>query len=143
MTGSSRSRPRQKRRDVELFYKSAGGSRLSVLRSIYLLHSAGAASRLAALLIARIVPICSHFAPGHPGAAPLSVYTYIELRTLVPEARAVDLILPNFVADNPVGGVEQFGSLHPVAAGRLEGVLQDVLLVGTNRFDEGGGTEGA
>ena len=46
------------------------------------IHSAGAASRLAALLIVRIFPICSHFAPGHPGAAPPSVYTYIELRTL-------------------------------------------------------------
>ena len=29
-----------------------------------------------------VFPICSFFAPGHPGASPPSVYSYIELRTL-------------------------------------------------------------
>src|SRR4029453_17858004 len=36
-------------------------------------HSVGAASRLAALLIAQIFPIFSLFAPCHPGASPPSV----------------------------------------------------------------------
>ena len=37
-------------------------------------HSAGDASRLAALLIVRIFPICSLFAPCQPGASPPSVH---------------------------------------------------------------------
>src|SRR4029453_15299079 len=36
-------------------------------------HSVGAASRLAALLIAQIFPIFALFAPCHPGASPPSV----------------------------------------------------------------------
>ena len=30
-----------------------------------------------------VFPICSLFAPGHPGASPPSVYRYIELGALV------------------------------------------------------------
>src|SRR5580704_6252853 len=37
------------------------------------LHSAGAASRLAALLLVQILPVFSLVAPGHPGASPASV----------------------------------------------------------------------
>ena len=37
------------------------------------LHSAGAASRLAALLLAQILPVFSLVAPCHPGASPASV----------------------------------------------------------------------
>ena len=37
------------------------------------LHSAGAASRLAALLLAQILPVFSLVAPCHPGASPPSV----------------------------------------------------------------------
>src|ERR1700688_46771 len=37
------------------------------------LHSAGAASRLAALLLAHILPVFSLVAPCHPGASPPSV----------------------------------------------------------------------
>ena len=46
------------------------------------IHSAGAASRLVALLIARICPIFSLFAPCHPGAAPASVCRSVALTTL-------------------------------------------------------------
>src|SRR5206468_5604505 len=37
------------------------------------LHSAGAASRLAALLLVQILPVFSLVAPCHPGASPPSV----------------------------------------------------------------------
>ena len=61
----------------------------SVLSSIYLYIRRAAASRLAALLIARIFPICSHFAPGHPGAsAALGVQVY---RTQDTSKRALSL----------------------------------------------------
>jgi len=37
------------------------------------LHSTGAASRLAALLLGWILPVCSLVAPCHTGASPVSV----------------------------------------------------------------------
>ena len=53
-----------------------------VVSSTDLYHSAGAVSRLAALLIVHICPICSLFAPCQTGASPASVYSSVELTAL-------------------------------------------------------------
>jgi hypothetical protein len=53
-----------------------------------------------------------------------------------PEAPGVDAKLTDLVADDPLGGVQEPGRLRSVAAGRLEGVANQVLFQGAHRRGE-------
>src|SRR5687768_4534949 len=52
------------------------------------------------------------------------------------EAAAVDPVFPYLVADDAFGRMQEFRGLRPVAAAGLEGVENEVLLVGVDRFSE-------
>lgn len=56
--------------------------------------------------------------------------TVLSNEGLRPEAGPIDAELPDLVADDPFGGVEQLGGTRRVAAGRLEGILDERPLVG-------------
>src|SRR5262245_18252247 len=57
----------------------------------------------------------------------------ISTRRLGPEPLRVDRVPPDLVVDDPLGGVEQPRGLRAVASGRLERVLNQILLVARDR----------
>ena len=59
-----------------------------------------------------------------------------ELRTLVPEPLAVDLVFADFVIDDPLGGAEQACGFGAVASSGFEGVEDNIFLIGRHGIAE-------
>ena len=66
-------------------------------------HLAGGASRLAALLIAHICPICSLFAPGQPGAALRDLVLLQRGQATSRELSRIRPMVPSLIVDRICG----------------------------------------
>src|SRR5712691_5703595 len=88
-------------------------------------HSAGAASRLAALLVARIFPICSLLAPCHAGASPPSVHNEL-LRHDTSGGRTMKFGVNTFIW-GAMFGPPDFHLLPRIKASGFDGIEVPIL----------------
>ena len=87
------------------------------------LHSTGDASRLTALFLGRIWPICSLVTPCQPGASPVSVRRGVSPRAVRLQQLALDVDRAGYATEMPLEWQEN-------KSGEMPGVLLDRLTTG-------------